>query len=126
MAKNARHPLLTLTFLQLCDSLQQGVESALCALAVGRRFVVELALLLLQLGHLPEELGLQRPQTLAQQLPQLRRQGSQSRDSPGRHVGGGEAQTLLLGGREGEMTGRMDGWMDRKIGMGGWMDTCTG
>lgn len=68
--------IVSLTFLKLSDPLQEGIESTLCALAVGRRFVVELALLLLQLSHLPEELGLQRPQTLAQQLPQLRWQGS--------------------------------------------------
>lgn len=82
MANISQTPIVSLTFLELGDPLQQGIESALGALAVGRRFIVELALLLLQLGHLPEELGLQRPQTLAQQLPQLRRQGSQCRDTP--------------------------------------------
>lgn len=58
-----------LTFLELGDPLQEGVERALGSLAVGRRLVVELAPLLLQLGHLPEELALQRSQTLPQQLP---------------------------------------------------------
>lgn len=62
-------PIVSLTFLKLGDPLQEGIESAFCALAVSCRFVVKLALLLLQLGHLPEELSLQRPQTLAQQLP---------------------------------------------------------
>lgn len=68
---NISHPLngAWLTFLELRDPLQEGVEGALGALAVGRRLVVELAPLLLQLGHLPEELALQRPQTLPQQLP---------------------------------------------------------
>lgn len=70
-------PTVCLTFLELGDPLQEGIERALGALAVGCGFVVELALLLLQLGHLPEELGLQGPQPLPQQLPQLRRQGSQ-------------------------------------------------
>ena len=82
--KHGQHftaPIVSLTFLKLSDPLQEGIESALGALAVGRCFIVELALLLLQLGHLPEELGLQRPQTLPQQLPQLRWQGSQGRDT---------------------------------------------
>lgn len=77
----SQHPIVSLTFLKLGDPLQEGIESALRALAVGRSFIVELALLLLQLGHLPEELGLQRPQTMPQQFPQLRWQGSQSRDT---------------------------------------------
>lgn len=58
-----------LTFLKLGDPLQEGVERALSALAVGRCLVVELAPLLFQLSHLPEELALQRSQTLPQQLP---------------------------------------------------------
>lgn len=100
---------VSLTFLQLGDPLQEGVEGALGALAVGRRLVVQLALLLLQLGHLAQELVLQHAQPLPQQLPQLQRQRRQSRDPHtdgtsggggggrgGRGVGGGEAQTLLL------------------------------
>lgn len=114
---------VSLTFLQLGDPLQEGVEGALRALAVGRRLVVQLALLLLQFGHLAQELVLQGAQPLPQQLPQLWRQRRQSRDSRthgtaadrgggggrgggGRGVGGGEAQTLLL---ERRTKGRMNG-----------------
>lgn len=87
---------LVLTFLELCDPLQEGIESSLCALAVGRCLVVELALLLLQLSHLPEELSLQGPQTLAQQLPQLQWKGGQCWDTSGWHICTWETQTLLL------------------------------
>lgn len=68
---NISRPLhrVWLTFLELGDPLQEGVERALGALAVGRRLVGQLAPFLLQLGHLPEELALQRSQTLPQQLP---------------------------------------------------------
>lgn len=66
-----------LTFLQLGDPLQEGVQRGLGALAVGCCLVVELAPLLLQLGHLPEELPLQRSQTLPQHLPQLWREGGE-------------------------------------------------
>lgn len=66
-----------LTFLELRNPLHEGVESAFGALAVGRGFIVELALLLLQLSYLTEELGLQCPKTLAQQLTELWWQGSQ-------------------------------------------------
>lgn len=67
---NISHPFygVWLTFLELRDPLQEGVERALGALAVRRRLVVELAPLLFQFGHLPEELALQRSQTLPQQL----------------------------------------------------------
>lgn len=121
---NISEASVSLTFLQLGDPLQEGVEGALGALAVGRRLVVQLALLLLQLGHLAQELVLQRAQPLPQQLSQLWRQRRQSRDSHadgtaadrggggrggrggGRGVGGGEAQTLLL---ERRTEGRMNG-----------------
>lgn len=87
-----------LTFLELRDPLHEGVESGFGALAVGRGFIVELALLLLQLSYLTEELGLQCPQTLAQQLAELWWQGSQGRGFSGWWVCAGEAQALLLGG----------------------------
>lgn len=94
--KNSLVPMLT--FLKLRDPLHEGVESALSALAVGRSFIVELALLFLQLSYLPEELGFQCPQTLAQQLAELRWQRSQGRGCSGWWICAGKVQALLLGG----------------------------
>ena len=64
-------PDCTLTFLQLCDPLQQLVEGGLSALAVGRGLVVQLRLLLLQLRHFAQELLLQLAQPALQHLAHL-------------------------------------------------------
>lgn len=47
-----------LTPLQLCNAFQQGIEGIFSALPVGGRLVVQLCLLLLQLGHLGQQLVL--------------------------------------------------------------------
>lgn len=46
------------TSLQLCHPLQQRVQCTLCLLPVSRCLVVEQGLLILQLGHLAQQLPL--------------------------------------------------------------------
>ena len=60
-----------LTSLQLGHPLQQRVQGALRLLAVGRGLVVEQGPLVLQLGHLAQQLSLQLPQPPLEHLPKV-------------------------------------------------------
>ena len=51
--------------------LQQRVQGALRLLAVSRGLVVEQGLLVLQLGHLAQQLSLQLPQPPLEHLPKV-------------------------------------------------------
>ena len=87
-----------LTSLQLGHPLQQRVQGALRLLAVSRGLVVEQGLLILQLGHLAQQLPLQLPQPPLEHLPKVTGQ---------RRAGHVHSELVLLVGEEGTQVGEV-------------------